>query len=96
MGDQERRRQAEEEEEVYCLDCYGVVNVTFESGIHLQKGLKIYQNGYAFDLVVWNDWALNRRNKSLTCSTGRRNAVAVCVKSDEHGKSGFDRSLTMY
>ena len=95
LGDQERRRQAEEEEEVYCLDWYGEVNVTFESGIHLQKGLKICQNGYTIDLVVWNDLALNR-HKSLTCSTGRRNAVAVCVKSDEHGKSGFDRSLTMY
>lgn len=57
LGDQERRRQAEEEEEVYCLDWYGVVNVTFESGIHLQKCVKIYQNGYTIDLVVWNDLA---------------------------------------
>lgn len=45
--------------------------------------------------MTWLILALNR-HKSLTCSTGRRNAVAVFVKSDEHGKSGFDRSLTMY
>lgn len=77
------------------MDWYGVVNVTFESGIHLQKGLKIYQNRTWLCGMTWLILALNR-HKSLTCSTGRRNAVAVFVKSDEHGKSGFDRSLTMY